>query len=69
MGYKVVFDNGKPYEEYFKTETDLKKALKKFYDDNNNSTIFNNFDCQVFNDDDEDITDSQFINEIVGEII
>ena len=78
MKYKVIFDNGKPYEETYENEAELKEALKKFYLDNTNDKSHYNFDVKVFcweynpsinNLEEVDITESQFINEIVGDII
>lgn len=65
--YKVVFDNGKPYEETFKGEEALKEALTEFYDLNKDGEY--PFDSKVYNSKDEDITESQFINEMVADII
>jgi len=66
MKYKVIFDNGKPYEKTFNTDEDLKKALMLFYIENKD---INYFDVKVFNEEDEDISESQFIEEIIGDII
>jgi len=68
--YRVIFDNGKPSEETFNNEADLKAGLKKFYLENKDSGIF---DCFVYSleesDDGIDISESQFINEMIEEIL
>ena len=67
--YRVIFDNGKPSEETFNNEADLKAGLKKFYLENKYGGIV---DCFVyFHDgkDEADLTDSQFINEMIEEIL
>ena len=38
--YKVVFDNGKPYEEFFDNDEDLRTALKNFYEKNKDNIFF-----------------------------
>ena len=45
----------------------LLEELKKFYEKNKNEDYA--FDVVVFNDKDEDISKSQFINEIIKEIL
>lgn len=67
--YKVVFDNGKPYEEEFKTDEELKAGLKSFYVNSQENGEGYYMDAQVFNDKGEDISESQFIAEMIGEII
>lgn len=72
MKYKIVFDNGKPQEEDYKTLEEVKDALKEFYSDNKDNGIC---DAKVyqFNGDLEepytDITESQIINEFVADIL
>lgn len=64
--YKVVYDDGKPFEVYYNTDDALFEGLKIFYDYNKGDSYF---DCKIYNSDGEDISDSQFINEMVGEIL
>ena len=66
MKYKIIFDNGKPYEETAENKTDLKAKLKKFYEEQDKEDYFNAY---VYNDKDEDITETQFIDEIINEIL
>ena len=66
MKYKIIIDLGKPYKEEVKTEEDLKKIL------NNVNQIKDNYaycDVKVLNEKDQDISESQFIQEIIGEIL
>jgi len=64
--YKVIFDNGVPFEEIYNNETELKQALKKFYIDN--VEMGNYFNVFVYNEKDEDLSESQFITELIEEI-
>lgn len=63
--YKVVFDVGKPYEEEVE-EQDLERVLRDFYYDNIEE--FPDLDVAVYKDD-EDISESQFIKEMISRII
>lgn len=65
--YKVVFDNGKPYEETYKDEKELEAGIRKFYEENKDSDY--QFDFTAYNDKDEDISESQLIQELVSEIL
>jgi hypothetical protein len=65
--YKIVFDNGKPYENNAYDDEDLKDKLKEFYLENKDSGDF--YDCKVYNTEGEEITESQFIQEMIGEIL
>ena len=67
MIYKIIFDNGKPYEVLVNSEAELKEKLKEFYESQEDKTDY--FNAEVFNEQGEDISESQFINEIVGEIL
>ena len=64
--YKVIFDNRTPYEVFYNTDSSLKTGLKLFYKSQDMNDYFN---AKVFNDKNEDISESQYISEIVGEII
>jgi hypothetical protein len=65
--YKVVFDNGKPYEEVFYGFENLKRGLKYFYEVNKDNSSY--MDSFVYNEQDEDISESQFISEMISEIL
>lgn len=71
--YKVIFDCGKPYEVFYNTDKALKQGLKEFYERNKDEGYFN---AEVYGFKEEldlkewiDISESQFINEIIGEIL
>lgn len=72
--YKIIFDNGKPYTDYANSEEELKVKLKDFYV-NNKSGLSETYyyDVEVFDCEDEDnekdISESQFIQEMISEII
>jgi len=66
--YKIVFDNGKPYEQNAYSNEDLKEQLKEFYLRNKEEDNAQ-YDAEVFNDKGEDISESQFIKEMISEII
>lgn len=64
--YQVIFDNGKPFENWFNTDESLKEALRDFYLLNKDSNNF--YDVAVYRDG-EDISESQHIQEIIAEIL
>jgi len=66
--YKILFDNGKPYEVLVLNERELKIELEKFYRMNKLEGI-EMFDAKVYNYEDNDISESQFIQEMIKEII
>ena len=66
--YKVVFDNGKPYEVKVKSETELIKVLTEFWINEVKDQDFNG-DVFVFDNQDNDISENQFITEIIGDIM
>ena len=65
--YTVVFDAGKPYTETFTGHEKLRRGLMDFYFLNRDTDGF--YDARVYNEDDQDITESQFITELIGEFI
>lgn len=72
--YLLVFDSGKPYtiELSCNSKHSLAKELTKFYNENKHSDY--PFDCQVLRFVKEtgeyiNITESQFVEEIVGDIL
>lgn len=65
--YKIVFDNGKPYEETANNNEELKSKLKDFYESNKDSDDY--FNSWVYNENGENISDSQFIAEIIDDIL
>jgi hypothetical protein len=64
--YKIIFDNGKPYEVIAKGDEELKDELDKFYQLNRDGEYL--FDVQVFYED-KDISESQMIKEMIEEIV
>ena len=64
MMYKVFFYDGKTYEDFFNSEEDLREGLKSFYLKNKDEDYF--YNVAVFNELNEDISDSQFITELIG---
>ena len=67
MKYKIIFDAGKPYEIVVNSDEELKKELTDFYDSNKDNSSY--MDAFVYNSEDEDISESQFISEMIAEII
>jgi hypothetical protein len=65
--YNIIFDDGKPYEVSVKGEIELKKELQKFYLKNKDNDGY--YDASVFNEKNEDISESQFVEEIIGDIL
>ena len=66
MKYKILIDLWKPYEQEVETEEDLKKILENINQIKDN---YSYLDFKVFNDNNKDISESQFIQEIIGEIL
>jgi hypothetical protein len=66
INYKIIFDTGKPYEKIVK-EKDLYKELLRFYEENKDNNGF--YDIKILDMNDIDFTESQFIQEIIGDII
>ena len=68
MNYKIIFDDGKPYEVLVLNERELKTELEKFF--KMQKLIGNeNFNAYVYDENENDISESQFIQELIGEII
>jgi len=67
MAYKIVIDNGKPYEVTAETETELKKVLTEQYAESQ-KTENPYFDILVYDAENNDISESQFITEMINEI-
>lgn len=68
--YKIVFDNGKPYEETAKGELELKAKLKEFYNFcESHADEYAYYDAFIYDEKGEDISESQFIAEIIGDIL
>jgi hypothetical protein len=65
--WELVFDAGKPYSVKVNSDKALFKELKKFYLAHKDED--SDFDVKVYNAKGEDFTESQFINEMIGEII
>ncbi|MBU0894854.1 MAG: hypothetical protein KKF48_02800 [Nanoarchaeota archaeon] len=59
--YELVVDYGKPYSEFHKTDKSLKNALlkiKKYYEVNEHK--ISNFDINIYDSKDNDVTDKMF---------
>jgi hypothetical protein len=67
MKYRVVYDNGKPYEETYNNTDELFEGLKKFYD--NNKTDDYQYDAKVYDESGLDITESFVVESMIGEIV
>ena len=66
--YKIVVDNGKPYEVIAENEKELIAELKSQYLESQIED-YAYFDVKVYDEKDEDISESQFITELIGEIM
>jgi len=66
----AVYDAGKPYEEKYSTTEALREGLKTFYLENKDSDY--QYDCKVYlkmgDQEENDITETQMIDEMVSEI-
>lgn len=70
MKYTIIFDIGKPYEVVVDSDEALEKELREFYINSiKDKDDFAYCDVKVYDENDEDITEAQFINEMVSEIM
>ena len=67
MKYKIIYIEGKPYEEEYNSDPELYNALKEFYERNKESDY--PYDVIVYDENDNEITDSNFMESMVSEII
>jgi hypothetical protein len=65
--YTIAFDAGKPYEDYADSDRELRKKLEAFYVRNKGDDY--PYDVVVFNSKGRDITEDQFITEMIAEIM
>ena len=65
--YKILFDNGKPYEIFCNNKTELKEQLKDFYIRNKDLGFI--YSAYIFDSENNEITEAQFIEEMVGEVL
>ena len=70
--YTVVYDDGKPWDESYNSDEELKAGLKKDYialkarrDEGDDFP----HDVFIYNANDEDISEEQFIAEMIAEIM
>ena len=66
--YKVIIDNGKPSETTANGEIELRAVLKQQYAESQ-KTDYAYFDIKVYDNKGTDLSESQFITEIIGEIM
>lgn len=65
--YTAIFDEGKPYSIVFEDLDELKEELIKFYYRNKDEGY--DYDCKVYNHLGDDISESQFIQDMIEDII
>lgn len=65
MKYKIIVDAGIPYTEEADTDEELKKTLQELKGRAENEP---NLDIIVLNEKEEDISETQFIQEMIGEL-
>lgn len=65
--YKLLIDKGKPYEESINTLEELEQRLRELNKESK-TTDYPYFDVKVFDDKDNDISESQSIQELIAEI-
>ncbi len=68
MNYTIVVEYGKPYEISAVDEEDLKKTLKSLYLQSLEPN-YEDLDFKVYNENDEDISDSELISSMVKQIM
>lgn len=62
----IVFDAGIPYTAHVNGEKELKSKIEKFYLQHKGQ---DDFDFKVYNTNNEDVSDSQMVQELVADII
>lgn len=62
----IVFDDGKPYTDHANGEKELKYKLEKFYLQHKGR---DDVDFKVYDSNDNDVSDSQMVQELVADII
>jgi uncharacterized protein with von Willebrand factor type A (vWA) domain len=62
--YLIVYDYGKPQEEFIYSDEELKQALKTLKEISEYGE-YSYFDVFVYDENNKDISESQFIKEIV----
>lgn len=67
MKYNLIIDNGKPSEETAENETELRAILKRGFEETKNTDY--PVDVFVYNEKGEDISESQFISEMISDIM
>jgi len=67
MKYNLIIDNGKPSEETAENETELRVILKRGFEETKNTDY--PVDVFVYNEKGEDISESQFISEMISDIM
>ena len=71
MKYKLIYDNGKPSEILANSEDILKAELKRIYLNDilkENCDYCDYCDLIILDEQDNDISESQFINEMISDI-
>jgi len=63
----VLFDTGKPYEIHYANDEELAVGLRDFYWAHKDSDY--TYDVKVYNARGDDFTETQFINEMIEEIL
>jgi hypothetical protein len=64
--YSVTYDYGRPCAEQVESREELKALLTRLHIMSKEEHPY--FDVHVYNEDNEEITDSQFIEEMVAQI-
>ena len=65
MKFKLIVDYGKPYEQEINTDEELEEELLKLKE-MAESGEYPNLDVKILNEKGEDITENQFIQEMIG---
>jgi hypothetical protein len=65
--FSVVFDSGKPFEEFYNSLEELEGAIKSFYESLRDEDF--QYDISVFDAEGEDITGTQLIGELLNRVL
>ena len=65
MKYKIIVDNGKPYEKIADSDEELKTQIDILREESKKDNPY--FDVTILNENNEDISETQYIQEMIKE--
>jgi hypothetical protein len=65
--YQVIYDYGKPWSEYYASDEDLEAGLRRFFEAHKSEDGY--YDAKVYDVEGNDLSEEQFVAEIVAKIM